>query len=59
MRIVLTDSRKVSQFAGILRHLKNLSSDIIIAIDEDHLYTQGMDDSHASLFELNLSTLTN
>ena len=55
MRIVLTDSRKVSQFAGILRHLKNLSSDIIIVIDEDHLYTQGMDDSHASLFELNLS----
>ena len=55
MKIVLTDSRKVSQFACILRHLKDMSSDIMISIDENRLYTQGMDSSHAALFELNLS----
>ena len=55
MKIVLTDSRKVSQFACILRHLKNMSSDITISVDKNGLYAQGMDDSHAALFEINLS----
>ena len=54
MKIVLSDSGKVMQFACILRHLKNISSDIEILINKDRLYTQGMDNSHVSLFELNL-----
>ena len=54
MKIVLSDTRKVMQFACILRHLKNISSDIEILINKDRLYTQGMDNSHVSLFELNL-----
>jgi len=55
MKLVLTDSRKVGQFACILRHLKNVSCDIEIMVTEDGLYTQGMDMSHACLFELNLN----
>tara|TARA_B110001454_G_C12703274_1_gene427479 strand:+ start:1247 stop:2059 length:813 start_codon:yes stop_codon:yes gene_type:complete len=54
MKIVLSDTRKVMQFACILRYLKNISSDIEILINKDRLYTQGMDTSHVSLFELNL-----
>jgi len=54
MKIVLTDSRKVSQFACILRHLKNISSNIELLFTNEKLYTQGMDSAHASLFELNL-----
>jgi len=56
MKLVLTDPRKVSQFACILRHLKNISSDIMVYVDEDRLYTQGMDGAHAALFELNLTS---
>ena len=54
MKIVLTDSRKVSQFSSILKNLKNFSSDIEIHVDENRLYAQGMDSSHCCLFELEL-----
>jgi len=54
MKIVLSDARKVMQFACILRHLKNISNDIEILINKDRLYTQGMDQSQVSLFELHL-----
>ena len=54
MKIILNDKRKVRQFACILRHLKNLSSNIEMVINPQKLYVQGMDSSHASLFELSL-----
>lgn len=54
MKLVLTNPKKVSQFACILRHLKNLSLDIEWLVDENQFYTQGMDSSHACLFELML-----
>jgi len=54
MKIVITDSRKVSQFSSILKNLKNFSLDIEIHIDEHRLYAQGMDSSHCCLFELEL-----
>lgn len=54
MKIVLSNPKKVSQFACILRHLKNLSLDIEWLVDENKFYTQGMDSSHACLFELEL-----
>ena len=56
MKIVLSDSRKVGQFGCILRHLKNISSNIEMLINERRLYVQGMDSSHASLFELHLQS---
>ena len=52
MKLVLRNPKKVTQFACILRHLKNLSIDIEWLIDENQFYTQGMDSSHACLFEL-------
>ena len=54
MKLVLTDSRKVSQFSSILKNLKNFSGDIEIHINQDKLYAQGMDSSHCCLFELEL-----
>ena len=55
MKIVLSNQKKVAQFACILRHLKNLSSDIEWSISAEQFYTQGMDSSHACLFELQLN----
>lgn len=54
MKIVLTDKQKVQQFACILRHLKNISSNIEMVINPTNLYVQGMDCTHVSLFEINL-----
>ena len=54
MKIILTDSRKVSQFSSILKNLKNFSLDIEMHVDENRLYTQGMDSAHCCLFELEL-----
>tara|TARA_B100000902_G_scaffold214283_1_gene203756 strand:- start:568 stop:1377 length:810 start_codon:yes stop_codon:yes gene_type:complete len=54
MKLVITDSRKVSQFSSILKNLKNFSIDIEIHVDEHRLYAQGMDSSHCCLFELEL-----
>lgn len=54
MKLVLTDSHKVSQFSSILKNLKNFSGDIEIHINQDKLYAQGMDSSHCCLFELEL-----
>ena len=56
MKIVLSDSRKVAQFGCILRHLKNISNNIEMLISVRQLYVQGMDSSHASLFELALQS---
>jgi len=54
MKLVITDSRKVSQFSSILKSLKNFSLDIEIHVDGERLYAQGMDSSHCCLFELEL-----
>jgi len=54
MKLVITDSRKVSQFSSILKNLKNFSLDIEIHVDGERLYAQGMDSSHCCLFELEL-----
>lgn len=54
MKIVLTDKQKVQQFACILRHLKNISSNIEMIVYPTNVYVQGMDGSHVSLFEINL-----
>jgi len=54
MKIVLTDKQKVQQFACILRHLKNISSNIEMIVYPTNIYVQGMDGSHVSLFEIYL-----
>lgn len=55
MKIILTDKQKVQQFACILRHLKNISSNIEMVVYPTNLYVQGMDGTHASLFEIYLN----
>jgi proliferating cell nuclear antigen PCNA len=54
MKLILTDSKKVSHFSSILKNLKNFSQDIEMHIDQHRLYAQGMDSSHCCLFELEL-----
>ena len=41
MKIVLTDKQKVQQFACILRHLKNISSNIEMIVYPTNIYVQG------------------
>ena len=37
MKLVITDTRKVSQFAGILKNLKNFSIDIEFHVNHQRL----------------------
>ena len=54
MKLVITDSHKVSQFSSILKNLKHFSLDIEFHVDNERVYAQGMDSSHVCLFELML-----
>jgi len=56
MKVVLNEKDKVSKFACIFKHLKQLSTDINMYFSEDGLYTQGMDGAHVCLFELSLQS---
>lgn len=56
MKVVLNEKDKVSKFACIFKHLKQLNNDINMYFSEDGLYTQGMDGAHVCLFELSLKS---
>ena len=55
MEIEISNPKKVIQFAVIFSNLKHILSEITFYFTEDGLYFQGMDSSHISLVELNLS----
>ena len=52
MNITLQTPNKVAQFACIMKNLKNFSQDIEFIVNENGIYTQGMDGGHCCLFEL-------
>ena len=55
MDIEISNPKKVIQFAVIFSNLKHILSEITFYFAKDGLYFQGMDSSHISLVELNLS----
>ncbi len=55
MKVQLSDKNKVKSLAAVFRHVHNLSDVINLQFRDDGLYMQGMDSSHACLFELSLA----
>ena len=54
MILTIENSRKADIFATIFSHLKIFADGININFYEDHLYIQGMDYAHISLFEIKI-----
>ena len=54
MKLTLETPEKVKAFVEIFKNLKNILDDINIAFTEDKIYMQGMDNTHALLFEMTL-----
>tara|TARA_B100000424_G_scaffold89018_1_gene66610 strand:- start:1064 stop:1837 length:774 start_codon:yes stop_codon:yes gene_type:complete len=54
MRIEIHDKKKCDLFMTIFSHIKSFNETINIVVDTDKLFIQGMDNSHVSVFEVNL-----
>ena len=54
MKITLKTPEKVLKFTEIFKNLKNLIDEINMVVTEEKLYMQGMDSTHALLFELEM-----
>ena len=55
MNITLKTPEKVLKFTEIFKNLKNLIDEINMVVMEEKLYMQGMDSTHALLFELEMN----
>ncbi len=56
MRFEITDKKKREIFITIFNNLKNFTDAIVLNIEEDRLYIQGMDNSHICVYELILQS---
>lgn len=56
MKVIVKDDNKCDIFVHIFQHLKLFSNNVNLRFDEDKLYVQGMDGSHVSVFELNITS---
>jgi proliferating cell nuclear antigen len=55
MKIVLSDPLKFNQFYTIFNNMKSITDTINIYINNEGLYTQGLDNANISLYECKLS----
>tara|TARA_Y100001970_G_C14243165_1_gene866187 strand:- start:863 stop:1639 length:777 start_codon:yes stop_codon:yes gene_type:complete len=55
MKLHIVDKSKCDIFAGILQNLNKFATDINFYFNKDHLYIQGMDQSHCSMFEIKIN----
>lgn len=55
VRLVITDKAKTHKLLTILKNLKSICVDANFQFTEEGLYSQGMDSSHASLYELKIT----
>ncbi len=55
VRLVITDKEKTNKLLTILKNLKSICVDANFQFTEEGLYSQGMDSSHASLYELKIT----
>lgn len=56
MRFEIADKKKREIFITIFNNLKNFTDAIVLNIEEDRLYIQGMDNSHICVYELILQS---
>ena len=56
LKFYVKDDNKCDIFVHIFQHLKLFSNNVNLRFDEDKLYVQGMDGSHVSVFELNITS---
>ena len=56
MRFEITDKKKREIFITIFNNLKNFTDAIVLNIEQDRLYIQGMDNSHICVYELILQS---
>ena len=56
MKFTIHQKDKITKFVAIMKHMKQLVTDVNIGLCELGLYIQGMDASHVGLFELKLET---
>jgi len=54
MKFTIHQKDKITKFVAIMKHMKQLVTDVNIGLCELGLYIQGMDASHVGLFELKL-----
>lgn len=54
MEINLVNPKKITIFESIFKNLKNIIKECCIEFNEEGIYIQGMDSTHALLFELNI-----
>ncbi len=54
MKLVISDKRKKETFVALFQILKGSTNLISIMMHEDHIYMQGMDKSHVSLFDIKI-----
>lgn len=52
MRFEITDKKKRDIFVHIFHYLKNFTDAIVMNIEQERLYIQGMDNSHICVYEL-------
>lgn len=51
----LTQTEKVEKFVTVFSNLKGFTEYVTLRLEEEKLFVQGMDSSHVSMFEINLS----
>ena len=56
MRFEIADKKKREIFITIFNNLKNFTDAIVLNIEQDRLYIQGMDNSHICVYELILQS---
>lgn len=54
MRLEIKDTKKCNTFITIFNNLKYITDKIHIIVNKDHLYLQGMDNSHVCIYELHM-----
>mgnify|MGYP001821790108 FL=1 len=56
MRFEINEKKKCDVFINIFNNLKYFTDSILIRVDEDKMYIQGMDNSHVCVYELKLDS---
>lgn len=56
MEFTLTDKTKCDTFVQIFKHLKSFTDSINITMTSELFFIQGMDNSHISIFEINIES---
>ena len=55
MELTISTKQKFDAFSGVFRNLPVFMDIVNMNVDKNGIYIQGMDNSHVSLFELNLT----